>query len=106
MAGRCQTEQFVLANNFDQKQSANMFVIHRIFLSIWNIFKSNWFLSPFFFFFFFYQSSKPTEQKQLFFLKEGKWAVFSAFFMLNAEGKDRGHHTDTASQIWLFAKVA
>lgn len=82
MAGHCQTEQFVLANNFDQKQSANMFVIHWIFLSIWNIFKSNLFLSPFCIYFF-YQSSKPTEQKQLFFQKRGQMG--SIFNLLHAE---------------------
>lgn len=38
MSGHRQTEPFVLANHFDQKQSANVFVIHRIFLSIWNTF--------------------------------------------------------------------
>lgn len=49
--GHCQREQFVLAYSFDQKQSANMPVTHRIFLSIWNVFRSNWFLSPFLFYF-------------------------------------------------------
>lgn len=32
MAGHRRTEQSVLANHFDQKQSPNMFVIHQIFL--------------------------------------------------------------------------
>lgn len=49
---------------------------------------------------------KACRTKQLFVLKEGRQAVFSVIFMRNAEGKDRGHHTDTASQIGLFAKAA
>lgn len=31
----------------------------------------------------FNQSSKPMEQKQLFLLKEGKWAVFSALLQIS-----------------------
>lgn len=43
--GHCQTEQFVLAYSSDQKPSAKRAVMHWIFLSIWNAFRRNWFLS-------------------------------------------------------------
>lgn len=96
MTGHHQTEQFVLTYHFYQKQSASMFLIYQIFPSI---FESNWFLSLFILFYFL--NYPQNLQNKLFLLKEGEWVVFSAFFMLDAEGKNRGHHTDSASQIWL-----